>query len=74
MPKRTGKSELEPAAKPTPVYTIEEVAQLLKIHPESTRRAVRDGRIPATKFGSRWRINELTVSKLIASGIPSEAR
>ena len=34
----------------------DEVAALLKILPETVRKHIRDGEIPAAKFGLQWRI------------------
>ncbi len=37
------------------VYTVEEVAGVLKIHPYTVRRLSREGKIQAFKFGGQWR-------------------
>lgn len=31
-----------------------EAAKVLKVHPETVRRLIRDGKLPATKFGNKW--------------------
>ena len=36
-------------------YTVEEVAEALKLHPYTIRRLCREGKIPAFKFGGQWR-------------------
>ena len=36
-------------------YTVEEVAQALKLHPYTIRRLSREKKIPAFKFGGQWR-------------------
>jgi excisionase family DNA binding protein len=38
------------------IMTIEEVAELLKLHPLTVRRLAREGEIPAFKVGRQWRI------------------
>jgi excisionase family DNA binding protein len=35
-------------------YTIEEVANLLKVNPESVRRWVRSKKLPAIKLGGKY--------------------
>ncbi len=32
----------------------DEVGRRLKIHPESVRRLIRQGKLPAIKFGNKW--------------------
>lgn len=39
-------------------YTIEELAKLLKVHKNTIRNAIKDGRIKAEKFGQQWRIRK----------------
>ncbi len=39
-------------------YTVDEVAQALKLHPYTIRRLSREGRIPAFKFGGQWRFRK----------------
>ena len=37
------------------VYTVEEIADALKLHPYTIRRLSREKKIPAFKFGGQWR-------------------
>jgi excisionase family DNA binding protein len=39
-------------------YTVEEVAQALKLHPYTIRRLSREEKIPAFKFGGQWRFRK----------------
>ena len=41
--------------KPMEVYTVDEVADALKLHPYTIRRLSREKKIPAFKFGGQWR-------------------
>ena len=43
---------------PMETYTVDEVAQALKLHPYTIRRLSREGRIPAFKFGGQWRFRK----------------
>lgn len=37
-------------------YTVKEIAALLKLHEETVRRAIRQGRLESVKFGRDYRI------------------
>lgn len=49
------------------LLTVEEVARLLKMHPDYVRKLLRDGKIPGEKVtgpGGRWRVRRSNVEKL----------
>ncbi len=46
---------------------VNEVSKRLGIHPESVRRLIRDGKLPAIKFGNKWLIDK-TLLDQFASG------
>lgn len=46
-----------------------ELAGLVSFHPESVRRAIRQGRIRALKFGNSWRIPSSEVARLMTQGL-----
>ncbi len=46
-------------------YTVEEVAEALRLHPYSIRRLCREGKIPCFKFGGQWRFEKKQLEKLI---------
>lgn len=35
-----------------------QAATILKVHPETVKRLIRDGELPATKFGNKWLIEK----------------
>lgn len=37
---------------------VDEVASRLSIHPESVRRLIRQGKLPAIKFGNKWLVEK----------------
>jgi excisionase family DNA binding protein len=37
---------------------VDEVATRLRIHPESVRRLIRQGKLPAIKFGNKWLVEK----------------
>ena len=39
-------------------YTVEEVAEALKLHPYTVRRLCREGKIPGFKIGGQWRFDK----------------
>ena len=41
-------------------HTVEEIAERLKVHPQTVRTLVRSGELPASRIGERggWRIAE----------------
>jgi len=44
-------------------YTVEEIADGLKLHPYTIRRLCREGKIPAFKFGGQWRFRKDEIDK-----------
>lgn len=48
-------------------YTIDEVAQALKLHPYTVRRLCREEKIPAFKFGGQWRFNKKEIDSFISN-------
>lgn len=45
-------------------YTIDEVAEFLKLHPYTVRRLCREGKVPGFKFGGQWRFNKKDIDLL----------
>lgn len=37
-------------------YTLEEAATMLKLHPQTLRRWIRTGKLPARRFGKQFRL------------------
>lgn len=50
-------------AVPKVVFTLKEVAEYLSIHPDSVRRYVKRGLLPAFKIGTDWRFNKESVDQ-----------
>jgi excisionase family DNA binding protein len=44
------------------MYTVEELAELIEMHPRTIRRYIREGKLKANKVGGEWRISEEDVS------------
>lgn len=50
-------------AGPQDYCTVEEAAERLKVHPESVRRLLREGKLKATKIGNRWLLHRAYVEQ-----------
>jgi excisionase family DNA binding protein len=49
------------------VLTVEEVANLLKIHRTTVYRMLKSGELPAFKIGSDWRFNRVHIEEWLKS-------
>jgi len=38
-------------------YTVEEIAEMIKIHPKTVQRYIREGKLKANKVGKSWRVS-----------------
>lgn len=45
-------------------YTIYQVADILKVHHTTIRRAIKDNRLKAFKIGTKWLIKKETIKSL----------
>ena len=52
----------------SPIITIEEAAELLKIPVSSVYHLAQKGKIPAQKVGKHWRFHKQTLVDWVASG------
>jgi excisionase family DNA binding protein len=53
-----------------PALTVEDFAKTIFYHPESVRRAIRQGRIRALRFGASWRIPAPEARRILTQGLP----
>lgn len=51
------------------LYLPTEVADALRYHIESVRRAIRQGRIKAIKTGRQWRVARAELDRLLREGL-----
>ncbi|WP_319777542.1 helix-turn-helix domain-containing protein [Maridesulfovibrio sp.] len=55
---------------PSPtLYTVREIADILRIHPRTAYRLVQEGRIRGIKVGSQWRVPESSLLEYIEYGL-----
>jgi excisionase family DNA binding protein len=50
--------------------TVAEAARRLNIHPESVRRLIRSGKLPARKFANIWLIERTTLEQFASNYDP----
>lgn len=43
-------------------YTVEQVSNILNVHPKTVQRYIREGKLRATKIGKSWRITRHNLS------------
>ena len=40
------------------MYTVQELAEILSLHPKTVQRFIREGKLKATKIGREWRVQK----------------
>lgn len=50
------------------IYTVEEAAELLRIHPQTMREYLKSGRIRGRKLGIRWAITADAIKDYFRQG------
>ncbi len=51
----------------SPLWTVEEVADYLKLQPETIRCMARRGELPAIKIGKVWRFRQKAIHELLSN-------
>lgn len=56
------------------MYTADQVAEILNLHPKTVRKFIRLGRLKARKLGKQWRIMEKDLKLFLGdeAGLPGE--
>ena len=55
-------------------YTVDQIAKLLKIHPKTIQRYIREGKLKAVKVGKSWRVDGHDLSVFVEGpGLPEKA-
>jgi excisionase family DNA binding protein len=55
------KSDKNPTQQNETIWTVEEVAEYLKLQPETIRSMARRGELPAIKLGKVWRFSRRAI-------------
>jgi excisionase family DNA binding protein len=48
-------------------YTVEQISEMLDIHPKTIQRYIREGKLRATKIGKSWRVTGHDISVFMES-------
>ena len=51
------------------MYCLQEVADMLRLHPKTVAVKVRSGEIHGVKFGRDWRVSREEVDRLMTEGL-----
>jgi len=51
----------------SPLWTVEEVAEYLKLQPETIRSMARRGELPAIKLGKFWRFRKTAIHDMLVN-------
>lgn len=52
------------------VYTLDEVAEILKVTKRTLYNYVKEGKLPAVKMGKYWRVSAESLQAFISTGTP----
>ncbi|QJB58376.1 helix-turn-helix domain-containing protein [Pseudodesulfovibrio sp. zrk46] len=55
-------------SKPPTLFTVREVADILRVHQRTAYRLITGGSIKAIKIGSQWRVPEASLMDFLNSG------
>jgi excisionase family DNA binding protein len=61
------KIERNPTQQSETIWTVEEVAEYLKLQPETIRSMARRGELPAIKLGKVWRFSRRAIHEKLSN-------
>jgi excisionase family DNA binding protein len=56
------------------LFTTDEAAELLKVHPETVRNWIRSGALAAIKVGRHWRVKRVDLERIAERGTVEPGR
>ncbi len=59
--------EHSPISSTGPLWTVEDVADYLKLQPETIRNMARRGELPAIKIGKVWRFRQQAIHEMLSN-------
>ena len=59
---------MQSTSKPPTLLTVQEVANILRVHQRTAYRLIIGGSIKAIKIGSQWRVPEQSLMEFIETG------
>jgi excisionase family DNA binding protein len=48
------------------VLTVKEVSELLRVHPSTVHKMIKEGRLTALRIGTDWRVRKAGIVRLLA--------
>ncbi|MCG8553049.1 MAG: helix-turn-helix domain-containing protein [Desulfobacterales bacterium] len=54
------------------MYTVNEAAEVLKLHPKTVRRKIKDGSIEAVRVGGQYRISQQEMDSILGDAYKEE--
>lgn len=54
------------------VFTVEQAAEYVQAHPQTIRKMIRAGRLPAAKIGREWRIHKKALNDYLLGRLNGE--
>jgi excisionase family DNA binding protein len=54
------------------LLTVGEAAKAVKMHPDTIRRFIREGKLEASRVGGRWRVHMDTLRRFVGSSEPTK--
>ena len=63
-----GQERLERKSEMEPLYTPEEVAELLRVSPRTVQRWLAQGKLQGVKVGRLWRIPKASLDRFLETG------
>lgn len=57
----------DPGLQTDPLWTVEDVADYLKLQPETIRSMARRGELPALKIGKVWRFQRRAIHEMLVN-------
>jgi excisionase family DNA binding protein len=64
------KQNLQTIISTEPLWTVEDVANYLRLKPETVRTMARDGKLPSIKVGRGWRFSAKEVNDWVIKRVP----
>jgi excisionase family DNA binding protein len=52
--------------------TVDEVAAVLRLHPETVKTLLRNEQLPGRKVGRQWRVSQTALEEYMRGDIPSK--
>lgn len=56
------------------VYSIEDAARALKVHPDTIRRMIKRGELQAHRVGRQYRIRQSEIDRILGGGKQEDQR